>query len=143
MMDEVAIVSPPESGFVVRGRPFPLSCTAINAKRIRFKCGQKWVSMDFSRLALSASCSSPSPSPCCFPPRLEGRRRAEGPLLSHFEPFCWRLYDRDEELQMDESRQENESGVDENSKLPSLTSTLLISRNEVSFFSWKTLFRWN
>ncbi|GMT24420.1 hypothetical protein PFISCL1PPCAC_15717 [Pristionchus fissidentatus] len=41
--DEVVITSFPSSGFIIRSDPFLLSCTAINAVSIRFRCNHKWL----------------------------------------------------------------------------------------------------
>ncbi|GMR47959.1 hypothetical protein PMAYCL1PPCAC_18154 [Pristionchus mayeri] len=40
---EVVITSFPSAGFILRNEPFVLSCTAINAISIRFRCNHKWV----------------------------------------------------------------------------------------------------
>ena len=36
-------VEQPHSEWIVRSRPAQLSCTAVNARRIRVKCNAKWV----------------------------------------------------------------------------------------------------
>ncbi|CAJ0569070.1 unnamed protein product, partial [Mesorhabditis spiculigera] len=41
-MEEVVVVEGPSSGYVVKNRPYLLSCKALNAKKIRFKCNSKW-----------------------------------------------------------------------------------------------------
>ncbi|CAJ0931334.1 unnamed protein product, partial [Mesorhabditis belari] len=48
VMEEVVIVEGPSSGYVVKNRPYPLKCKALNAKKIRFKCNSKWI--DESRI---------------------------------------------------------------------------------------------
>lgn len=40
---EVVITSFPSTGFIIRNEPFLLSCTAINAISIRFRCNHKWM----------------------------------------------------------------------------------------------------
>ncbi|CAJ0565177.1 unnamed protein product, partial [Mesorhabditis spiculigera] len=47
-MEEVVVVEGPSSGYVVKNRPYLLSCKALNAKKIRFKCNSKWI--DESRI---------------------------------------------------------------------------------------------
>ncbi|PAV82341.1 hypothetical protein WR25_16770 [Diploscapter pachys] len=42
-MDEVVLVQQPSSGHIVRNKPHHLTCKAINAKKIRFKCNEKWL----------------------------------------------------------------------------------------------------
>lgn len=43
MDEEVEIVESPRSAYIVRSRPTILSCKALNAQRVRFKCNSKWV----------------------------------------------------------------------------------------------------
>lgn len=44
MDEEVEIIDSPRSAYIVRSRPTILSCKALNAQRVRFKCNSKWVS---------------------------------------------------------------------------------------------------
>ncbi|CAD6194646.1 unnamed protein product [Caenorhabditis auriculariae] len=46
LMDEIVVVQHPESGYVVRNKPLRLSCRAIHAHKIRFKCNNKWLDED-------------------------------------------------------------------------------------------------
>ncbi|ETN76037.1 hypothetical protein NECAME_03603 [Necator americanus] len=42
MMEEVVLIEQPQSGHVIKSRPYRLSCKAVNARKIRFKCNNKW-----------------------------------------------------------------------------------------------------
>uniref|UniRef100_A0AC34R6B0 Uncharacterized protein n=1 Tax=Panagrolaimus sp. JU765 TaxID=591449 RepID=A0AC34R6B0_9BILA len=42
-MNEVVLLEHPKSGYVVRSRPAILSCKALNARRIKFKCNNRWL----------------------------------------------------------------------------------------------------
>ncbi|KAI6222467.1 Netrin receptor UNC5 [Aphelenchoides fujianensis] len=46
LMNEVSIVDGPRSSYIVRSRPALLSCRALNAQRIRFKCNSRWMADD-------------------------------------------------------------------------------------------------
>jgi hypothetical protein len=43
MEEEVSIVESPRSSYIVRSRPAIITCKAVNAQRVRFKCNSKWV----------------------------------------------------------------------------------------------------
>ncbi|CAI4222079.1 unnamed protein product [Auanema sp. JU1783] len=43
IMEEVVLLEQPQSGFVIKSRPYHLSCKALNAKKIRFKCNNRWL----------------------------------------------------------------------------------------------------
>ncbi|VDM61502.1 unnamed protein product [Angiostrongylus costaricensis] len=42
-MEEVMLLEHPQSGHVVKSRPYHLTCRAVNARKIRFKCNNKWL----------------------------------------------------------------------------------------------------
>ncbi|CAI5448044.1 unnamed protein product [Caenorhabditis angaria] len=56
IMDEISISEHPKSGYVVRQKPHRLTCRAQNAKKIRFKCAEKWI--DDSRIESTSSNSN-------------------------------------------------------------------------------------
>ncbi|KAK6025789.1 hypothetical protein OSTOST_08304 [Ostertagia ostertagi] len=43
VMEEVVLIEQPQSGHVIKSRPYRLSCKAVNARKIRFKCNNKWL----------------------------------------------------------------------------------------------------
>ncbi|KAI6206916.1 Netrin receptor UNC5 [Aphelenchoides besseyi] len=45
-MNEISIVDHPRSSYIVRSRPAILSCRALNANRVRFKCNSRWLNDD-------------------------------------------------------------------------------------------------
>ncbi|VDM92548.1 unnamed protein product [Onchocerca ochengi] len=42
-MDEIALIESPQSTYITRSRNATLTCRALNAKRIRFKCNGRWL----------------------------------------------------------------------------------------------------
>nr|CDJ86653.1 UNC-5 [Haemonchus contortus] len=42
-MEEVVLIEHPQSGHVIKSRPYRLSCKAVNARKIRFKCNNRWL----------------------------------------------------------------------------------------------------
>uniref|UniRef100_A0A1I8EFF8 Netrin receptor UNC5A-D-like N-terminal domain-containing protein n=2 Tax=Wuchereria bancrofti TaxID=6293 RepID=A0A1I8EFF8_WUCBA len=51
IMDEIALIESPQSTYITRSRNATLTCRAVNAKRIRFKCNGRW--LDDSRHNMS------------------------------------------------------------------------------------------
>lgn len=51
-MNDIVLLEAPQSSYVVRSRPAILSCKALNAKRLRFKCNSRWVSLSVQSAAL-------------------------------------------------------------------------------------------
>ncbi|CAJ0600793.1 unnamed protein product [Cylicocyclus nassatus] len=43
MMEEVVLIEQPQPGHVIKTRPYRLSCKALNARKIRFKCNSNWL----------------------------------------------------------------------------------------------------
>ncbi|VDO39709.1 unnamed protein product [Onchocerca flexuosa] len=55
-MDEIALIESPQSTYITRSRNATLTCRALNAKRIRFKCNGRW--LDDSRHDVSQGTDS-------------------------------------------------------------------------------------
>uniref|UniRef100_A0A1I7X713 Ig-like domain-containing protein n=1 Tax=Heterorhabditis bacteriophora TaxID=37862 RepID=A0A1I7X713_HETBA len=105
VMEEVVLMEQPQSGHVVKSRPYHLSCKAINARKIRFKCNNKW------------ECGS----------NLYHRASS-----AYYEDFmCFMAAGREWLGMLDESRYESILGTDVVSQLPYLESSVEISRQEV------------
>ncbi|KAH7729376.1 UNC-5 protein [Aphelenchoides avenae] len=43
LMNDIVLLESPQSSYVVRSRPAILTCKALNAKRLRFKCNSRWL----------------------------------------------------------------------------------------------------
>ncbi|KAL6740688.1 hypothetical protein Aduo_014024 [Ancylostoma duodenale] len=87
-MEEVVLIEQPQSGHVIKSRPYRLSCKAVNARKIRFKCNNKW--LDEARYE-----SVLGTDPGTQLPYMQGSveiTRQEVELGSHLEEFACQCY---------------------------------------------------